>query len=79
MTDPVKLKIDIDHTSVEATTAAFDKLKVAIEAVNTELEKLGSKAHGGITIRAVGSIIECKVKPPVTVLEEQIINPARCA
>lgn len=80
MTDPVKMKIDIDATSVEATTAAFNKLKIAIEAVNAELEKLGSKPHGGIIINAVGHLVQAKVKPAprsALVVHEEIINRDR--
>ncbi|QJS27467.1 hypothetical protein [Rhizobium ruizarguesonis] len=60
---PTELSIAIDHTSVEATTAAFEKLKGAIEAVNAELEKLGDKKHGGIIIDAVGAVVSCEIKP----------------
>lgn len=60
---PAEIAISIDHTSVEATTAAFEKLKVAIEAVNAELEKLGDRKHGGIVISAVGHLVQCEVKP----------------
>ncbi|MDJ1632253.1 hypothetical protein [Rhizobium rhizogenes] len=58
-----KLSIEIDHTSVEATTAAFEKLRVTIEAVNVELEKLGDKRHGGIVVTAVGPLLQAEVKP----------------
>jgi len=58
-----KLTIAIDHTAVESTTEAFDKLRASIEAVNVELEKLGDKAHGGITISAVGSLLHVEIAP----------------
>lgn len=60
---PAELSIAIDHTSVESTTAAFERLKFAIEAVNAELEKLGDKKHGGIVISAVAHLVQCEVKP----------------
>ncbi len=58
-----KLTIAIDHEAVDATTAAFDRLRLSVEAVNAELEKLADKAHGGITIKAVGSIVHVEVQP----------------
>lgn len=55
--------IEIDTSAVDAATESFDRLKVAIEAVNAELTKLGDEKHGGISIQAVGSIVHCEVKP----------------
>lgn len=79
---PAELSIAIDQTSVEATTAAFERLKGAIEAVNAELEKLGNAKHGGIIIDAVGEVVHCEVKPaPVEITgsayTEVVLNPER--
>lgn len=59
----IEIGIEIDTSAVDAATESFDRLKVAIEAVNAELTKLGDKKHGGIFIQAVGSIVHCEVKP----------------
>lgn len=78
---PAELSISLDHSAVDAARDAFDRLKVAIEAVNAELEKLGDKPHGGITISAVGSLVQCEVKPAPprnSGITEDIINSKRC-
>lgn len=57
------LTIAVDHSAVDATTEAFERLRLTIEAVNAELEKLGRHKHGGIIVNAVGSVVHCEVKP----------------
>ena len=75
-----ELTANIDRAEVEATTAAFERLKLAIEAVNVELSKLDDVAHGGIRLTVIGEVVHCEIKPGVQVLgriTETIINPER--
>lgn len=67
----IEIGIEIDTSAVDAATESFDRLKVAIEAVNAELTKLGDKNHGGISIQAVGSIVHCEVKPKEDILHSE--------
>lgn len=57
------LTIEMDHSAVDTTTEAFERLRVSLEAVNAALDKLADHKHGGITIKAVGALVHCEVKP----------------
>ncbi|WP_342242643.1 hypothetical protein [Ensifer sp. OTU672] len=57
------LSIQVDSSTVGNATEAFERLRTAIDSVSEALDRLGDKKHGGITVRIVGSLVECEVKP----------------
>lgn len=63
MTDISQLALKVDSSDVEEATAAVNRLTQAFEALNAELEKLGDKRHGGVTLTMVGGVAEAEVKP----------------
>lgn len=62
--DIARLKLAVDSSGVKHATKRINRMADAVSRLNGELEKLGDKRHGGVTVEIVGNIAVATVAPP---------------
>ena len=61
---PTELQIKVTSEGAEQAAEMLERLSFAADKATASLEALNESAHGGVTIKIVGSLCEVIVSPP---------------
>lgn len=68
-----RIGFKVDTMPLDQTVQALKAIAAAAEQAREALSKLGDFEHGGITIKMVGEMMTCEIKPPPPVITGTLV------